>query len=168
MRHISSTHCPLVKVRPSSDNPYRGVISHRSPEYQYPWFQFYRAFKFYLVSPEGGPCIKWRGKKETPSCPWYHIVPPGTRVLSYVSTYHTLQHTTHKRYQIYHSNRPIICPFGIHIIIEHKRGKGKHNNGEAPCANSWNGGGQGTVGFYPTCIICLILFLGLRPAGPGD
>ena len=72
MRHISSTHCPLVKVRPSSDNPYRGVISHRSPEYQYPWFQFYRAFKFYLVSPEGGPCIKWRGKKETPSCPWWN------------------------------------------------------------------------------------------------
>ena len=40
MRHISSTHHPLVKVRPSSYSPYRGVISCRLPEYQYPWFRF--------------------------------------------------------------------------------------------------------------------------------
>jgi hypothetical protein len=35
----------MVKVRPSSDSPDQDEISHSRPEYQYPWFQFYRALK---------------------------------------------------------------------------------------------------------------------------
>ncbi len=85
-------------------------------------------------------------------------IEPGTRVLSTYIVSSTIESTI--LYNTQHTrdiipNRPIICPFGIHIIIiEHKREKGKRNNGEAPCANSWNGGGQGTVGFYPTSCIC--------------
>ncbi len=47
MRHISSpTHC-MMKVRPSLDSPHWGVIPPNMPEYQYPWFWFWRAFKIY-------------------------------------------------------------------------------------------------------------------------
>ncbi len=46
MGHIfSPTHC-TIKIRPLSGSPGQGVMSPITPEYQYPWFQFHRAFKF--------------------------------------------------------------------------------------------------------------------------
>jgi hypothetical protein len=40
----------MMKVRPLSDSPHQGVISPNTPEYQYPWVQFYRAFKFHWMA----------------------------------------------------------------------------------------------------------------------
>jgi hypothetical protein len=36
----------VANVRPSRDSPHRAVIPGQTPEYQYLWFQFYRASSF--------------------------------------------------------------------------------------------------------------------------
>ncbi len=37
-------------VRPSRNSPHRAVIPRDTPEYQCPWFQFYRASNFYCMA----------------------------------------------------------------------------------------------------------------------
>ncbi len=40
----------VTNVRPSRDSPHQAVIPHDTPEYQCPWFQFYRASNFYCMA----------------------------------------------------------------------------------------------------------------------
>jgi hypothetical protein len=44
----------MTKVRLSTDSPHQVVISHRTPECQYPWFRFYWASNFYYMAIAAG------------------------------------------------------------------------------------------------------------------
>ncbi len=53
-----SAHTPQVtNVRPSRDSPHRAVILRDMPEYQFPWFQFYRASNFYCMAITAEPSL---------------------------------------------------------------------------------------------------------------
>ncbi len=47
----------VTNVRASRDSPHQAVIPHDTPEYQCPWFQFYRASKFYCMAIAAEPSL---------------------------------------------------------------------------------------------------------------
>ncbi len=47
----------VTNVRPSRDSPHRAVIPRDTPEYQCPWFQFYRASNFYCMAIATEPLL---------------------------------------------------------------------------------------------------------------
>jgi hypothetical protein len=57
----------VTNVRPSRNSPHQAVIPRDTPEYQCPWFQFYRASNFYCMTiaaelslPSGPPlAVDW-------------------------------------------------------------------------------------------------------------
>jgi hypothetical protein len=51
----SAPTCHVMNVRPSINSPHQAVIPRDMPEYQCPWFQFYRAFNFYCMSITAEP-----------------------------------------------------------------------------------------------------------------
>jgi hypothetical protein len=63
----SAPTCHVTNVTPSIDSPHQAVILRDTPEYQCPWFQFYRASNFY--------CMTIAAEPSSPSC-----LPPETRV----------------------------------------------------------------------------------------
>jgi hypothetical protein len=46
---LAPTH-QVTNVRPSRNSPHRAVIPRDMPEYECPWFQFYRASTFYCIA----------------------------------------------------------------------------------------------------------------------
>ncbi len=47
----------VTNVRPSRNCPHRAVIPRDTPEYQCPWFQFYRASNFYCMAIAAEPSL---------------------------------------------------------------------------------------------------------------
>ncbi len=47
----------VTNVRPSRNSPHRAVIPRDTPEYQCPWFQFYRASNFYCMAITAEPSL---------------------------------------------------------------------------------------------------------------
>jgi hypothetical protein len=47
----------VTNVIPSIDSPHRAVIPRDTPEYQCPWFQFYRASNFYCMAIAAEPLL---------------------------------------------------------------------------------------------------------------
>ncbi len=54
MCHVLGPH---TSVRPSRDSPHRAVIPRDTPEYQCPWFQFFRASNFYCMAIAAEPSL---------------------------------------------------------------------------------------------------------------
>ncbi len=50
----------VTNVRPSRNSPHRAVIPCDTPEYQCPWFQFYRASNFYCMVIAAEPSLPSR------------------------------------------------------------------------------------------------------------
>jgi hypothetical protein len=53
----SAPTCHMTKVRPSINSPHQGLVSRLTPEYQCPWFKFYRASNFYCVMIAAEPLL---------------------------------------------------------------------------------------------------------------
>ncbi len=49
--------CHMTKVRPSINSPHQGLVLHLTPEYQCPWFQFYKASNFYCMMITAEPTL---------------------------------------------------------------------------------------------------------------
>jgi hypothetical protein len=47
----------VTNVRPSRDSPHRAVIPPDMPEYQCPWFQYWRASNFYCMAIAAEPSL---------------------------------------------------------------------------------------------------------------
>jgi hypothetical protein len=54
---FSAPTCHVTNVRPSIDSPHQGLVSRLMPEYQCPWFQFYRASNFYCMTIAAEPSL---------------------------------------------------------------------------------------------------------------
>ncbi len=54
MCHVLGPH---TYIRPSRDSPHRAVIPRDTPEYQCPWFQFYRASNVYCMAIAAEPSL---------------------------------------------------------------------------------------------------------------